>query len=180
MQSNAVNACINGMWLLNLKDGYGSDPVETYTKYVCILLILLIVQTWFYSYVKRGCILFEKVWDLFGAKSDIEMEPPATFKNEKFEETKSNILGTSQTVSMIIIAVIGVLPVSVVKTQMKKNVEAINFGTLRTLTYVGKMSMPLFYFFFFPLLMLVFNGKVRKSIFREFKASKMCELLWTA
>ena len=33
-----------------LKDGYGTDPLSTYTEYICIILFLANIQTGLYSY----------------------------------------------------------------------------------------------------------------------------------
>ncbi len=163
-----LNLTNSSEWMI---DVYGRDPVEVFSKYVCLTLALLVTQTWFYSFFTHN----SKLWDYLCCKLKCNGASKITkvtkFKNEKFEETKSNILGTSQTVSMIIFAVIAVIPVSVGKTRTKLNIEDINRGNLRLLIYLGKISMPTFYFLLFPLLMLAFNQRVKKSLLKEVKES---------
>ena len=170
---NPFNVTTSSEWM---KDGYGTDPVEIYSKYCCLTLLLLVVQTWFYPYVKQTSKSCKKLYKIFQNQTDLEeidlddkIQHSGSFHNEKFEETKSNILGTSQTVLMLALAVVAVAPISIGKTLIKKNIEEINFGKGRTLMYLGKISMPTFTFLLFPLLMLAFNRKVRKSLWRELK-----------
>jgi hypothetical protein len=53
----------------------------------------------------------------------------------------------------------------------KKNIEEINGGTLRTMVYISKVSMPALFFILFPLLTIAFHSNVRKSLLRELRGS---------
>lgn len=168
---NPFNMTTSTEWI---KDGYGTDPLEFYSKYCCLTLLLLVVQTWFYPYVKQASKCCAKVCRSLRKKTSSEETDSAiqqlpSFHNEKFEETKSNILGTSQTVLMLVLAIVAVAPISIGKALIKKNINDINSGKGRALMYLGKISMPTFTFLLFPLLMLAFNHKVRKSLWRELK-----------
>jgi hypothetical protein len=48
---------------------------------------------------------------------------------------------------------------------------AMNEGHVRALIYAGKILMPTLTFCVFPLLMLAFNGRVRKSLLKELRES---------
>ena len=144
--------------------------MEILTKFVCLALVLLVIQTWFYSHIKDATRILSKLYRKIRTTEDEVVVFDLNQKtNEKFEETKSNILGTSQTVLMILLAVLALLPVSRSKAMIKRNIEDINHGYLRKLYYTGKISMPTFTFLLFPLLMLAFNHKVRRSLIRELR-----------
>ena len=86
-----------------------------------------------------------------------------------------SILGTSQTIAMIVMGVAAVTPVSITKTIAKGNIDDINAGSGRTMAYAAKLTMPVFFFAIFPLLMIGFNSKVRKSLWKEFQDSELYE-----
>jgi len=156
-----------------MRDVYGKDPVEVFSKYVCLTLVLLVSQTWFYSYCNHISKLWEFICCIFKCNNGSNIYPAPAGQNEKFEETKSNILGTSQTVIMIVFGIIAMIPVSVGRIRGQQKIEDINSGNLRALIYLGKISMPTFYFLIFPLLMLAFNLRVRKYLLKELKESKI-------
>jgi hypothetical protein len=58
--------------------------------------------------------------------------------NEKFEETKSNILSTGHTVAVLVMTILAVMPVNASKKWAKSNIEDINHGRLRTLIYLSR------------------------------------------
>ena len=133
----------------------GSDPLHVYVKLICILLVPLVVQIWLCTKIK--C---QQLFVSFGAAT-----------NEKFMETKTSILGTGQTLIFMIFAFFGLLPIALSKSMAKKNIEEINGGTLRTMVYISKVSMPALFFILFPLLTIAFHSNVRKSLLRELRGS---------
>ena len=175
---NPINITTDNEWL---KEGYGTDPLESYTKFACIALMFLVSQTWFYSYIKLAPKFCRKALKRICRSEPLPCTTSEPKINDKFEETKSNILGTSQTVLMIVLAIIAILPVTRAKVLMKKNIADINHCYLRNLCYLAKISMPTFTFLIFPLLMLTFNHRVRKSLIKELKETslgkKLCGLV---
>ena len=140
------------------------------TKFVFLTLVLLVIQTWFYSHIKGASRIMLKFFSSIRmAKDDVVAFNMDQRSNEKFEETKSNILGTSQTVLMIFLAVLAIIPAAKSKAFLKVNADDINHGYVRKLYYAGKITMPTFTFLLFPLLMLAFNHKVRRSLIRELR-----------
>jgi len=154
-----------------MRDVYGIDPVEVFSKYVCLTLVLLVAQTWFYSYYNHISKLWDYICSIVNCNEVSNISTVPAGQNEKFEETKSNILGTSQTVLMIVLGMIAMLPVLIGKINTKQNIDDINSGNLRTLIYLGKISMPIFYFLVFPLLVLAFNSRMRKYLLKELNES---------
>ena len=71
-----------------------------------------------------------------------------------------SILRTSQTIVMIAVGVAAVTPVRTTKTIAKGNIDNINVGFGRTMAYAAKLTMPVFFFAIFSLLMIGFNNKV--------------------
>lgn len=146
--------------------------MESLTAFVFLTLILLVIQTWFYSHIKDASRILSKLFKKIRmAKDEVVVLNLDSRTNEKFEETKSNILGTGQTVLMILLAVLAVLPAAKSKVLIKMNADDINHGHVRKLYYLSKISMPTFTFLLFPLLMLAFNHKVRRSLIRELRES---------
>ena len=121
-----------------LKDVYGTDPLENYAVYVCFILMILILQIVLYSnathfkvclisikkFFKTNTLIFKSV---IGTNTEIQ--------NEKFSETNSCMLGTSQTFFMIILAILSMIPIAIGKSLAKKSIEDINSGYLRTMIY---------------------------------------------
>jgi hypothetical protein len=64
---------------------------------------------------------------------------------------------------------VAVIPFQIGKAMMVKNTDEVNHGYARKLKYLGYISMPTVTFLLFPLLMLAFNHKVRRSFIRELK-----------
>jgi hypothetical protein len=167
-------------YLLNLtnssewiRDVYGRDLVEIFSKYVCLTLFLLVFQTWFYSFFNHNSKLWDYICCIFKCNEGSNATSVTKGQNEKFEETKSNILGTSQTVLMLVFGMIAMIPVAIARIRAKQNIEHINGGNLRILFYISKISMPTFYFLLFPLLMLAFNYRIRKYLIKELKESRI-------
>jgi hypothetical protein len=161
-----------------MTERYGPDPISTYLQLLFLLLIAIAFQIWIYSNMSA----VEKVWlvirDKFrNCKSDVEASPDVYIGNqaknriEKFLETKSSILGTSQFIAMIFVGIAAVLPVNISKEIAKKNIQEINHGNGRRWAYLAKLTMPIFFFLIFPLLLIGFNAKVRKCLIKELKAS---------
>ena len=88
--------------------------------------------------------------------------------NIKFNETKSLMIGTGQTLVMIVFALTCLLPAWKARTIARKDIKDINSGSGRLMVYVGRMAMQGFVNFVIPFLFLV-NSKMRKTLLREAK-----------
>jgi hypothetical protein len=162
-----------------LKDVYGTDPMENYAVYVCLILIIFIAQIILYSDTSHFKKCMKSMKNITTKHFKTAIETNTNIQNEKFLETKSNMLGTIQTFSMIILSILSLIPIVVGKSLAKKNIELINSGYLRTMVYVGKISLPVFLFLIFPLLIVAFNPKVRNSLIRELKVSHTSRWIMT-
>ena len=158
-----------------LADGYTTDPFLTYSMLFCIILIFVSVQTAFYSYKKDISKIYFKVCRKFWnnqAEVDITNNNTVT-SNKKFEEIESNIIGTNLSTLLIVLGLVSVIPIATVKTQIKKNIQDINHGFVRTLFYVSKISMPMFTFLLSPIIIVAANSKLRKALIKAFKTSPL-------
>ena len=101
-------------------DSYGTDPIATYLKITFLVFICLNLQIWIYSNMS----ICGNIWLNFrnrinASKSSVAGMPDIYIgnltknHNEKFSETKSSILGTTQTVVMIVAGIGALLPVSI-------------------------------------------------------------------
>jgi hypothetical protein len=101
-------------------DSYGTDPIATYLKITFLIFICLNLQIWLYANMSH-C---GNIWLSFRSRfksshssvtgmPDIDLGNLTRNHNEKFAETKSSILGTTQTVVMIVAGIGALLPVSI-------------------------------------------------------------------
>jgi hypothetical protein len=101
-------------------DSYGTDPIATYLKITFLIFICLNLQIWLYANMSH----FGNIWLSFRSRfnksnisvtgmPDIYIGNLTKNHNEKFAETKSSILGTTQTVVMIVVGIGALLPVSI-------------------------------------------------------------------
>ncbi len=99
-------------------ESYGADPIATYLKITFLVLMGLNLQIWIYSNMSQ-C---GSIWLNFRSRFNTSMNSVAGMPdiyignltknhNEKFSETKSSILGTTQTIVMIVIGIGALLPV---------------------------------------------------------------------
>lgn len=94
---------------------------------------------------------------------------PLRNPNEKFLETKSNILGMSQTIIMIFLSILALVPSVFVKSFAKTDPDKLNQPFGRFCVFLSKTTIPVVFFLILPLLMYAFNKKVRMKILRELK-----------
>ena len=153
-----------------LKDGYGTDPLSTYTEYICIILFLANIQTGLYSYtmyISSTIVEINKI--IWNNPKGIVTAITSWRHSEKFDETKSTILGATQSFVLISLSLLSIIPLTIVRSIAKKNIDDINHGYLRNLVYASKMLMPTFTFLLFPIIMISFNQRIKKSLIKEVK-----------
>lgn len=103
------------------------------------------------------------------SKTQPENSNPKKIANEKFLETKSNILGTSQTIVMTFLSMAALVPSILTKSYAKAYPDQLNAGFGRFCVYFSKITIPTVFFLTLPLLMYAFNTKVRRTVIRELK-----------
>ena len=78
------------------------------------------------------------------------------------------MLGTGQTLVLVVLAMMCLLPASKARAIAKNDIKDINSGSGRLMVYAGRMVMAVFVNFVFPTLFFV-NSKMRKTLIREAK-----------
>ena len=96
----------------------------------------------------------------------------------KFHETKSLILGTGQTLVLIILASVCLIPASWARTIAKNNIQDINSGNGRLMVYAGRIALVTFVNYVFPFLFFFNNTKMRKTLIREAKTDLKIVASW--
>ena len=126
-QPHPLNMSTTNEWLM---ESYGSDPIVLYLRFAFLIFVILNLQIWFYSNMASGrkikkafCLIFRKKKKANKVMPDIHLANVVKNHNEKFLETKSSILGTSQTGIMVILGILAVLPVNISKAIAKENIE---------------------------------------------------------
>ena len=99
-------------------ESYGTDPIATYLKITFLVFICLNLQIWIYANMSYcGNIWLNFRNRLNARKSSVAGMPDIYIgnltknHNEKFSETKSSILGTTQTIVMVVVGIGALLPV---------------------------------------------------------------------
>lgn len=91
------------------------------------------------------------------------------FPSQNNFELKQIMLGTSQTIVIFVLGFLALLPHVIIRDKMFENPNVIN-QELRTVTYLTKINVPLFYFVIMPLTFILFHRKFKNYIARELEA----------
>jgi hypothetical protein len=79
------------------------------------------------------------------------------------------MLGTTQTVVIFVLGFLALLPHVILQAKMFEKPNIIN-QEFRTITYLTKVNVPLFYFVIMPLTFILFHRKFKNYIARELEA----------
>jgi hypothetical protein len=170
------------------ESGSGTDPAIMFTNILFVVLILSAFQIWWYSHKD---FLWRKIKNVFNLEqicfqskvgidgSDSNNKLKITLSEEKFQESKSQIVGTGQTLLLLCLTLSILTSTQIMKTIVKKNIGSINTGPIRTWAYIGRMTLPTFVFIVGPVAILWHNDKMRNSIIRDFKERQFMERLQT-
>ena len=90
-----------------------------------------------------------------------------TLSEEKFRETKNQILGAGQIFlfTLLSFAVLGLN--NYCRDILSENIASVNAGCNRTLLYLNKMALPTFMFILVPALILIRNDKIKRFVLKE-------------
>ena len=157
----------------------GFDPYFIFMNTLFLVLILVSLFMFFYSRKESYHKWLQKV--LYINKNacnskigvtlieDVRASVRISASEEKFQESKSQIVGSGQTVICLILSLIVVIPVYFAQQGIKNEIERINSGYMRTSVYLVKMIIPTFSFIIFPILILSNNEKMQKSVVKDLK-----------
>ena len=157
----------------------GFDPYFIFMNTLFLVLILVSVFMFFYSRKESYHKWLQKV--LYINKNacnskigvtlieDVRASVRISASEEKFQESRSQIVGSGQTVICLILSLIVMYPVYSAKEGIKNDIESINSGYVRISVYIVKMLIPTFSFIIFPILILRNNEKMQKSVVKDLK-----------
>jgi hypothetical protein len=94
-------------------------------------------------------------------------------EDNKFWENKSLIFGAGQSLIVILFCMSFSIPLAIVRSISRSDLNAINAGNGRTWVYISKITFPTSYQFLFPLFVIVGNAKMITSLKRDFKESSL-------
>ena len=160
-----------------LKENAGSDPYFIFINTLFLVLFLVSLYMFFYAHkenkwLKKMLFMNKQVSNSkIGVTliEDVRASVRISASEEKFKESKSQIVGRGQTVICLILSLIVVFPVYFAKEGIKNEIESINSGYVRISVYIAKMIIPTLSFIIFPILILRNNEKMQKSVVKDLK-----------
>jgi len=93
----------------------------------------------------------------------------AAVKNSRFEETKCLIISNGGVLLFTLVGILLLSPMARVKELMKVNPEDLNHGPGKVSYYAFRITMPLLAFYLLPLVTLIGNSEMRRTLMREFR-----------
>ena len=161
------------------KGSAGFDPYFNFLNTLFLALIFVSLYMFFYAHKEKYNKWLKKVLHInkqvcnskIGVTliEDVRASVRISASEEKFQESKSQIVGSGQTVICLILSLIVVIPVYFAQQGIKNEIERINSGYMRTSVYIVKMIIPTFSFIIFPILILSNNEKMQKSVVKDLK-----------
>ena len=157
----------------------GFDPYFNFLNTLFLVLILLSLYMLFYAHKEKYSKWLQKVLHInkhvcnskIGVTliEDVGSIVRISASEEKFQESRSQIVGSGQTVVCLILSLIVMYPVYFAKEGIKNDIDSINYGYARISVYIVKMLIPTFSFIIFPILILRNNEKMQKSVVKDLK-----------
>ena len=89
----------------------------------------------------------------------------------KFHDTKNFIIGNGHVVVLVIMGFITLLPTTKVREMTNNNFVIILTDNGKMWYHISKISNSVFHYLILPILMILFNPGLRKSIYRNFLMS---------
>jgi len=90
-------------------------------------------------------------------------------KNNKFEDTKNVIIGSSGSLITIILIILLLTPAAISKSILKEDPNNINTGSGRLWSYGSRISLSILGYCVLPITILVSNSKMRNTLKREIR-----------
>jgi hypothetical protein len=145
-----------------------NDPLHTFTLVLFLILVSVGVQTWVYS-KKDSFITCWKTITRTGQNPSLGLifTGKPEIKNNKFEETKNLIIGSSGTLTSIASIILLLIPAAISKSVAKDDPILINTGSGRLWSYASRISIPILGYCVMPIIIIVYNSKMRKTLRRE-------------
>jgi len=153
---------------LTLDEIMKNDPLHVFTLLLFLILVLVGVQTWAYS--KKDFII--SCWKVINGsdpnpKSNHAVNENQGMKNNKFEETKNVIIGSSGALISTILIILFLTPAAISKSIVRNDPNDINTGSGRLWSYASRISIPILSYFVLPIIIFVSNSKMRNTLKRE-------------
>ena len=153
---------------LNLDEIMSRDPLHVFTLLLFLTLLLVGFQTWVYCQKD----LLVTCWKVItrtdmNPSSNLGITENQVIKNNKFEETKSVIIGSSETLIAIVLIILLLTPAAISKSILRTDPDKINTGSGRLWSYTSRISIPILSFCLGPIITIVSNSKMRKTLKRE-------------
>lgn len=139
------------------------DPLRLLTLMLFLILFFLAVQTLFYS--KKD--ILKTIWKRKNVIIPNSISNQDN-KNTKFEETKHVILGEGGTLTFIFAIILAYVPISLTKSFFSNDPNILNSGTGQLWYYGSKISLAIMTNCVPPIIIIVGNSKMRKTLKREF------------
>ena len=157
----------NQIWF---KDGTISDPMEFFSNVLSSIILLLTCQMWWYAIQDKANNISQVISYVKCCKTKTTILQPL---EEKFCETKSKILGNGLSLIFLLLCLAALIPLYLARLRAKKDISEVNHGWTRALVYFERMTLPLMSTIICPLLIIQFNSKIKKSIIKELKETKV-------
>jgi hypothetical protein len=153
---------------ITLNEIANRDPLFIFTLLLFLILFLVGFQTWLYSHKDSLIICWKAVTRTnLNTTSNLNINKTQGYKNNKFEETKNVIIGSSGTLFSIVLIFLLLSPAVVAKSFVKDDPNKINSGSGRLWSYTSRISIPILSYCLLPIIIIVSNSKMRKTLKRE-------------
>ena len=141
------------------------DPFGIVTVVIITILSTVSIFTWLFSTQNIFTIFLQLVKGKVSKDSVFVI--PTT--NNNFTETRSTIIGNGAQLKMIIISIVLMFPHIYMRQLVSKNAQDLNHGLGRSLFYIVRMTTPFIAYFNIPIIIILSNKKMRRTLFRELK-----------
>ena len=161
-----------------------SDPVKLFSTTSYFIMIILTMQTVFYSKLEKIQKLKNKFRNCcsFSGAIITGNETNPNLPNVKMLESKDLIFGAGQSLIIVLISIAFFVPVAIVRRIARDDYEGVNgvndFKGINSKNgkfwfYVSRVTLPTCYQFVFPLFLIANNSRMRKSLWRDLKESSV-------
>ena len=153
---------------LSLDEIMKNDPLQVFSLVLLLILVLVGVQTWAYS--KKD--FFISCWKFITRTnldpiSNLVTNENQGMKNNKFEETKNVIIGSSGALITTLLIILLLTPTLISKSIVRNDPNNINSGSGRLWSYASRISIPILGYCVMPIIIIAYNSKMRKTLRRE-------------
>ena len=87
--------------------------------------------------------------------------------HHKFNETKNFIMGPGPSTLLSILYIFCIAPIVVSRIMANNNIDDINYGIGRIMVYLGRILPQLHLYFCLPIVTIMSNAKMKKTLLRE-------------